>query len=61
MYEASISSAFLDRLKKPSQFSPADPVRISYYKLPLGDPDELVKRFPDVLGLSDEQTEMGTE
>jgi hypothetical protein len=61
MYEASISSAFLDQLKKPSQFSPADPVRISYYKLPLGDPDELVKRFPDVLGLSDEQTEMGTE
>jgi hypothetical protein len=52
---------FLDELDLPSWVLSSPPVRMSYYRLPLGDPDELAERFPSVLGLIPEQRERGTE
>ena len=34
-YTASIPAAFLDQFDQPSRYFPSDPVRISYYRVPL--------------------------
>jgi hypothetical protein len=50
-YRASIPPAFLDKLDRPFRFSSSPPVRISYCRLPVFQPEILVKHFPRALRL----------
>lgn len=50
LYQAPISSAFLDKFERSSCASPCDPIRILYDRFPLRRPQRLVEQLPCVLG-----------
>lgn len=48
-YTARISSEFLDKFERPSRYFRSDPVRISYYGIPLKAREELLKLMDCVI------------
>lgn len=58
LYQATISSAFLDKFEKSSCASPCNPIRILYDRFPLRRPQRLVEQLPRVLGWAPEQRQV---